>query len=149
VLSRLVDLAITAALLGVLLVVHGATPGWGALLLPILVLVMVLASLGLGLWLAAVAVQYRDVAYGLTLAIQILMYLSPVIYPASRVPATLRPIYGLNPMAGVIEGVRSGLLGTPTMPWDLIVPGTLVSLALIVTGGLFFRRSERLFADVV
>lgn len=149
VLARMVDLAITSTLLVGMLVVFGRLPGPGVVLVPAFLLLLVMAALGISLWLSSMAVQYRDVAYALTFTTQILMYVSPVIYPASRVPERFRLIYGLNPMAGIIEGLRSALLGTPAMPWDLIVPGALVTVVLFVSGLFYFRRSERLFADVV
>ncbi len=77
------------------------------------------------------------------------MYAAPVVYPASSVPAQYRLLYGLFPMAGVIEGFRSALLGTNPMPWDLIGVGSLTALGLFVSGALYFRRMERVFADVV
>jgi lipopolysaccharide transport system permease protein len=146
--AKLVDLVVNAALLAALMAWYGVAPGPAVVWLPVLLAVMLLAALGMGLWLGALAVQYRDVAHGLGFAIQILMYLSPVIYPASLVPNRFRWLYGLNPMAGVIEGTRAALLGSPAMPWDLILVGGPVAVALAVTGTLVFRRRERLFADV-
>jgi len=146
--AKLVDLAIAGLLLGAVMAWSGVMPGPAILLLPALLAVMVLAALGAGLWLGALAVQYRDVAYGLNFAVQVLMYLSPVIYPAGLIPARYRLLYGLNPMAGVIEGCRSALLGTPPLPWDLILPGAATTALMLVTGLLYFRRRERVFADV-
>jgi lipopolysaccharide transport system permease protein len=149
VLGKLLDLAIALVVLAGFLAWYRVMPGpWALVLAPALLALLVLAVLGLGLWLSALAVQYRDVAYGLTFAIQLLMYLSPVVYPAEKVPAAYRLLYGLNPMAGIIEGFRAALIGSGPIPWDLIVPGAAVTLALVVSGLFYFRRAERLFADV-
>jgi lipopolysaccharide transport system permease protein len=77
------------------------------------------------------------------------MYAAPVIYPSSAVPENLRLLYGLFPMAGVIEGFRAALLGSIPMPWDLIIPGAVMSVVLFVSGMAYFKRMERYFADVV
>ena len=149
VLSNLVDFAIALLILFGLMVWFGMRPTVWALLLPFLVLLMMLTAAGLGMWLTALAIQYRDVKYGLTFAVQLLMYAAPVVYPASSIPRQYRMMYGLNPMAGIIEGFRSALLGTNPMPWDLLFPGTIVTIAVFVGGALYFRRMERIFADVV
>jgi lipopolysaccharide transport system permease protein len=149
VVAKLVDLAITGVLLMAMMAWYEVIPGPAVVLLPALLAIMVLATLGAGLWLGALAVQYRDVAYGLGFAVQILMYVSPVIYPASLIPGRYRPLYGLNPMAGVIEGTRAALFGRTPLPWDLILPGGATTILLLVIGSLYFRRRERIFADVI
>ena len=149
VLSNLVDFAIALLILFGLMVWFGMQPTIWALLLPLLVLLMMLTATGLGMWLTALAIQYRDVNYGLSFAVQLLMYAAPVVYPASSIPQQYRWLYGLNPMAGVIEGFRSALLGTNPMPWDLLLPGTIVAIIVFIAGALYFRRMERIFADVV
>jgi lipopolysaccharide transport system permease protein len=108
-----------------------------------------LTAAGLGMWLTALAIQYRDVKYGLSFAVQLLMYATPVVYPASSIPERYRLLYGLNPMTGVIESFRSALLSTNPMPWDLLLPGTIVAIIVFIGGALYFRRMERIFADVV
>jgi lipopolysaccharide transport system permease protein len=147
--AKLIDLAVTGVLLAAMMAWYGVVPGPAVVLLPALLALMVLATLGAGLWLGALAVQYRDVAYGLGFAVQVLMYLSPVIYPASLIPTRYRTLYGLNPMAGVIEGTRAALLGVPPVPWDLILPGAATTALLLVSGLLYFHRRERIFADVI
>ena len=148
VLARLLDFAIALALLAVLMLAYRIAPTPWALLLPLLALPMVLTAAGLGMLLTALAVQYRDVKYGIGLVVQLLMYAAPVVYPASLVPQGLRLIYGLNPMAGVIEGFRAVLLGTRPMPWDLIAIGSVSAVAIAVCGMFYFHRMERFFADV-
>jgi len=100
------------------------------------------------MFLSAMAVQYRDVKHAVTFVVQMLMYAAPVVYPTSNVPEAWRFWYSLNPMVGVIEGFRSALLHTQPMPWDYILTGGVVSLLLFVGGALYFRRMERIFADV-
>lgn len=149
ILSRLIDLAAMLLVLALLLAWYRIMPQPSAVvLIPLLVLIATACALGLGLWLAAMAVQYRDVAHALGFLIQIWMYLSPVLYAASAVPKRYQLIYSLNPMVGVISGFRSCLLGDPAMPWDQITVAAVVSLFFLVTGAFYFRRSERLFADV-
>ena len=149
VLGKLVDFGIALLILFGLMAYFGFAPTVWALFLPVLVLLMMLTASGMGMWLTALAVQYRDVNYAMNFVVQLLMYAAPVVYPASSVPDQFRIFYGLFPMAGVIEGFRSALLGTNPMPWDLIVPGAISSVILFVSGALYFRRMERVFADVV
>ncbi len=147
--SKLLDFGIAMLLLFGLMVYFGTAPTVGVLLLPFLVLLMMLTAAGTGMWLTALAIQYRDVKYALSFVVRLLMYASPVVYPVSLIPAQFRILYGLNPMTGVIEGFRSALLGTVSMPWDLLGVGTLVAVMLFVSGAFYFRRMERTFADVV
>lgn len=146
--AKLVDFAIALALLGALLVFYGIAPTAGLVFLPLLLVLMVMSAAGIGMWLSALALQYRDVKFAVPLIVQLLMYAAPVVWPASLVPDPYRPIYGLYPMVGVIEGFRSALLGTQPMPWDLIAPGAAVATLGFLTGALYFRRLERVFADV-
>jgi lipopolysaccharide transport system permease protein len=148
VLAKLVDFSIGMLLLFGLMVWYGIVPTWGVLALPVLVLLMMLTAAGLGMWMTALAVQYRDVKYGLNFAIQLLMYAAPVVYPASLIPEKWQLAYALNPMVGVIEGFRSALLGTRPMPWDLLGVGLASATVIAVSGMLYFRSKERLFADV-
>jgi lipopolysaccharide transport system permease protein len=140
------------------IVMSGTVPTWGVLTLPYLIGLMMLAAFGLGVWLTALAIQYRDVKHALPFVVQLLMYTAPVVYPTSMIPEryvlpggwVLFPqwIYALNPMVGVIEGFRSALLGTRTMPYGWIALGTSTAFIVTITGILYFRSRERLFADV-
>jgi len=149
VLDKLVDFGISLILLVGLMIWFKIAPTIWVLTLPLLILLMMLTAAGLGMWLTALAVQYRDVNYGMKFAIQLLMYASPVVYPASLVPGQYRLLFGINPMAGVIEGFRAAFLGTRPMPWDLIAVGSVVALVVAVSGTFYFRRTERIFADVI
>jgi lipopolysaccharide transport system permease protein len=149
VLAKLLDFAIAMLILLGLMLWFRTPPTIWALTLPLLVLLMMLSAAGMGMWLTALSIQYRDIKYGLNFGVQLLMYASPVVYPASKVPEQFRLLYGLNPMAGVIEGFRSALLGTNPMPWDLLAMGSAVAVVLAISGAMYFGRMERVFADVV
>ena len=149
ILGKLIDFAIALLLLFGLMVWFKIGPTIWILILPLLIILMMLTASGLGMWLAALAIQYRDIKYGMSFAVQLLMYASPVVYPASLIPAKYRLLYGINPMAGVIEGFRAALLGSRPMPWDLLAVGCITAFMLFISGVLYFRRMERIFADVV
>lgn len=146
--SKLLDFAIGLIVLAGFMIWFRFTPTWNALWLPLLILILLLASLGLGMILSAMAVQYRDVKHAITFVVQLLMYAAPVVYPTSNVPEAWQFAYSLNPMTGVIEGFRSALLGTQAMPWQWIWPGAVVAVLLFIFGAFYFRRMERVFADV-
>lgn len=153
--AALVDFVLAFLLLAGMMAYYGVVPPLTVLFLPYLVLLAVCATLGVGIWLAALNVQYRDVRYVVPFFVQIWLFVTPVIYPSSRVLAKLAEkgipgwIYGLNPMAGVVEGFRWALLGSQTRPFGLIAASTVVSAALLVSGMFYFKRTERVFADVV
>jgi lipopolysaccharide transport system permease protein len=148
VLAKLVDFSIAMVILAALMVWFGISPTLGVLALPLLILLMMLSAAGLGMWLTALAIQYRDVKYGMSFVVQLLMYACPVIYPTSLIPQQYQLLYAINPMVGVIEGFRSALLGTRAMPWDLIGVGVVSATFIAITGALYFRSKERIFADV-
>lgn len=148
-LASLVDFAIAMTITFMLLLVYGLTPTIWILFLPVLILIMFLTAAGLGLWLSAMAIQYRDVPYGVQFLASILMWVAPVIWSTNQLPDAYRIYYGLYPMAGVIEGFRSALYGINPMPWDLIGMGSISAIFLFITGAYYFKRKERYFADVV
>jgi lipopolysaccharide transport system permease protein len=149
VLAKLVDFAIAFVILIGMMLWFRIRPTTGVFLLPLLILLMMLTAVGVGMWLTALSVQYRDIKYGLNFGVQLLMYAAPVVYSASTIPERYRWLYGLNPMAGVIEGFRSALLDTVPMPWDFIVVGTISAVVIALSGLVYFRYMERIFADVV
>ena len=109
----------------------------------------IVTALGVGLWLSALNVQYRDIRYTLNFIVQFWLFASPVAYSSTLVPARWRPFYGLNPMAGVIEGFRWALLGKTQAPGAMLWVSVIV-VALVLVGGLYYyRRMEKTFADVV
>src|SRR5437016_1552411 len=146
--SKLVDFAIAFVFLAALMLWYRIVPSWNVVFLPLLILLMMATSAGAGMCLSALAIQYRDIRHAMTFVVQALMYAAPVVLPVSKLPADLRLWYGLYPMAGVIEGFRAALLNTGPMPWDLIGMGSVSALAMFLLGALYFRRTERFFADV-
>jgi lipopolysaccharide transport system permease protein len=149
VLSGLVDLAIAFVVLIGMIFFYGVQLTWGILLLPAFVLLALFTALGVGLWLAALNVKYRDVQYTLPFLTQLWLFATPVAYPVSIVPESIRWLYGLNPMVGVVEGFRWALTGTSTPAWGAIALSCIVVVILNVTGVAYFSRAERTFADVV
>jgi len=149
VLSGLVDFGVAFLLLLVMMVWYGVTPGWAVVTVPLFVLLAVAAALAVGLWLAALNVQYRDFRYTIPFLTQFWMFASPVAYPSSLVPPAWRPLFGLNPMAGVIEGFRWALLNKADPSWGLLAASTGAVALLLIGGLLYFRRMEKSFADVV
>ena len=127
---------------------YGVVPTSNIIFLPLMILIMVITAAGIGMWLSVLGVQYRDVRFAIQFFAQMLMYAAPVVWPASLVPGRFRLLYGLYPMVGVIEGFRSALLGHNPMPWDFIAAGSVTAVVLFVSGGLYFRRMERILADV-
>jgi lipopolysaccharide transport system permease protein len=128
---------------------YGIWPG--LLAWPVLALLLFAAMLtaaGVGCWLAALNIQYRDVKYVTPFLVQVWMYASPIVYPMSIVPERYRAVYALNPLAGIIEGFRAVLLGTGPVPWPRIGISLAAGVVLFVSGTLYFRRMERVFADV-
>lgn len=149
VLSGVVDFAMALLLVLVGMAVFGITPTWAVLTLPAFILFALFTALSVGLSLSALNVQYRDVRYTIPFLAQSWMFLSPVAYPVSLVPEAYRAVYGLNPMAGVIEGFRWALLGTDAPDWTLMAVSVGMVAVLLGGGMLYFRRMEKTFADVV
>jgi lipopolysaccharide transport system permease protein len=116
--------------------------------LPLLSL-QVMLILGTALWLSALIVRYRDLRFVVPLGLQIWMYSSPIIYPVDLVPEKLRPLYFLNPMAGLVTGIREVLLGSGTPDLDQVAVAAVVSVGLLLTGYAFFKRAEAEFADII
>ena len=147
--AGLVDFVISFVVLLGLMLYYKITPTWMIFTIPLFVLLAVLTALAISLWLSALNVQYRDVQYMIPFLIQAWMYASPVAYSAGLIPTgPWRIIYGLNPLAGVIQGFRWALLGG-NPPDELMAISVFMVLLLLVSGLYYFRRMERTFADVV
>jgi lipopolysaccharide transport system permease protein len=147
--AGLVDFAIAFLLLIALMVIYHVTPSMAAAWLPVFLLMTIATALSVGLWLSALNVKFRDVRYLIPFLTQFWMYATPVAYPSSLVPEPWREWYGLNPMAGVVEGFRWALLGKSGNP-GLLVWVSVTAVVLLLTGGLYyFRRTEATFADIV
>jgi lipopolysaccharide transport system permease protein len=147
--SGLIDFSISFVVLLGLMLYYGILPTWAILWLPLLVILVLVTALSVGLWLSAFNVQYRDVQHIIPFIIQAWMYGSPVVYSIELIPAgSWRIIYGLNPLTGVIQSFRWALLGA-NPPDELMVVSIGVVTILLVTGLYYFRRMEKIFADVV
>ena len=149
VLSGLVDFAISFALLVLMVVGYGMRPGVAVLWLPFLLLLALSTALAVGLWLAALNALYRDVRYVIPFVMQFWLLASPVAYPSSVVPQRWQWLYGLNPMAGVIEGFRWSLTGHGQAPGGLLLASTAAVALLLAGGAMFFQRMEGTIADRV
>ena len=147
--SGLVDFVLAFIVLLGMMMFFGIVPTVAVLWLPFFLLLALVTSLGVGLWLTAMNVQFRDIRYIVPFLVQAWMYASPVVYPSSLLSEPWRTVYGINPMAGVVEGFRWALLGTNTKPGPIIFVSTLVALVLLISGAFYFRRLEKSFADVV
>jgi len=143
-----IDFLLAFVMLAAMLAWYGLAPTGAVVYLPLLAVILMSAATGAGMWLTAMAVRYRDVKYAMTIVVQLLMYVAPVVYPASIVPERFRTLYALNPMVGVIEGFRAALLATRPFPWMEVAIGGAVAAGLLVWGLLYFSRAERFFADV-
>jgi lipopolysaccharide transport system permease protein len=122
---------------------------WGIVALPFLLLVSVVASSGLGLFLASMNVKFRDVRYLLPFFIQLLLYLTPVIYPISLIPEKYQALLFINPMTGVITVARTLLLGQGVINWEYIGISIASSVIIFILGLAYFRKTERFFADII
>ena len=150
VLSGVVDFLIAFVVLLVMLLVYGMLPTLNVVFLPFFMLLAFITALGVGLWLSALNVQFRDVRYTIPFITQFWLFITPIAYPSSLIENdVLRAIYGINPMAGVVEGFRWALLGTDSAPGPTIIVSFAAALLLFVGGMFYFRRMEKTFADVV
>lgn len=149
VLAGLVDFAIAFVVLLVLMLYYGIVPTAAVALLPLFMVLAVMTALAVGLWLSALNVKYRDVRYTIPFLTQFWMFATPVAYPSSLVPEQWRALYGLNPMAGVVEGFRWALLGKSHGPGPLLAVSVAAVVVLLVGGLMYFRRTESTFADLV
>jgi len=148
-LAFLLDFSVAFIILIGMMLYYQIYPTIMTLFLPILVLLMMFTASGVGMFLAALNANYRDIRYTITFLVQFWMFASPVVYPVSMIPEKYRLLYAINPMAGVIEGFRSALLGTVAFPIQMLLVSTLVSIILFIAGALYFKQTERYFADVI
>lgn len=149
ILAGLLDFLIAFVVLIGMMIYYGMTPTAAAWTLPLFLLLAVGTALGAGLWLSALNVQYRDVRYVIPFLTQFWLFASPIAYPSSLIPAPWRTLYGLNPMAGVVEGFRWALLGTGNPPGGLLLVSAAAALGVLLSGLYYFRRMEKTFADMV
>jgi homopolymeric O-antigen transport system permease protein len=155
VLAGVVDFAIAFLILAVMMVWYGIWPTAAVLWLPLFFLLAAITAMGIGLWMSALSVEYRDVRYVVPFFVQMWLFVTPVIYPASKVITKLHEmglpawIYGLNPMAGVVEGFRWALLRTGSLNVPVLAASAAVAIVALISGAFYFRRMERSFADII
>jgi lipopolysaccharide transport system permease protein len=151
--SALVDLVIASLILAMMMIYYKLPPKpLSIVLLPVLILTTILVSLGFGLLAAAVNVKYRDIKHALPFAVQIMMFITPVMYPINMLdshPTTKAVMLWLNPISGVISNARAVVLGKSPVCWDVLVISLLMSISLFLLGLLYFRKAEHYFADLV
>ncbi len=144
------DFLISGIILVGLMIWYQFVPGWRIITLPVFILIAFAAAMGIGLWLTALNVKYRDFRYIVPFIVQFGLYISPVGFSSSIVPERWRLLYSLNPMVGVIDGFRWAILGSESA---LYLPGFIISMVIVavflVTGILYFRKTEKTFADVI
>jgi lipopolysaccharide transport system permease protein len=146
--ARLVDFGVAFIILAALMLFYGVAITSTIFILPLLLILITLFSLGLGLWTSALNVKYRDIGIALPVLIQLWMFVSPIVYPASLVPAQWRWLYALNPLVGIIENFRGSLFNRE-FNWLALAISTGTTIALLIYSAFSFRRMEKGFADLV
>lgn len=149
VLSGLVDFAVGCVFLALMMIFYHIKPGWSLLLAPLFVAGMVVLAFSVSMFLAALNVRYRDVKYALPFLVQIWLFVTPIIYPITFLTPKMRRLIVFNPMAGLLEGFRWSLLATRRMDWRLAGISAALTVVLLVIGALYFRKTEKTFADIV
>ena len=149
VITKFIDFLLAALILVAMMIYYGYTPYLsGLFIIPLLLLITFMASIGLGLFLSALNVKYRDVRYALPFFIQILLFVTPVIYPAS-IAGVYSKFLALNPMTGVIQTARATLLGATEINWTLLLISAVVCFVILLIGIFYFKKVERYFADII
>lgn len=146
--AGLVDFAIAFGIMVVLMAYYRVALTWNIVMFPVVVILITLLALGMGMWLSALNVKYRDIRFALPFIVQLWMFVSPVIYPASFLPEKFRWLLSINPMTGLIEGYRSSLLGLP-FNWTSLAASAGITVILLIYSSYSFRRMEKSFADII
>ena len=146
--AGLIDLVVAFGILIVLMIYYGVGMTWNLLMTPALVALTALLAVAVGMWTSALNVKYRDVRHALPFAIQLLMFVTPIIYPISLAPARWRWVFLLNPLSAIIEGYRAAFFGRP-FDWPALAISAAITLALLLYAAFYFRSVERTFADIV
>jgi lipopolysaccharide transport system permease protein len=147
--TPLIDLALTLVIAAGLMAYYRYPPGWQIVLMPAFILLALIVGLGAGLWFTGIMVRYRDSAYALPFALQVGMYLTPVVYPATFIPEKWRWLLALNPMTAVIEGFRWSLLGMKPPSVTGVAVSAVLGIVLLGIGLYLFRRTERTIVDMI
>lgn len=146
--TKLLDFSIASLVLIVFCAVQGYVPSLYYLLIPLLILLMMMASAGVGMLLSALAIQFRDINYAMNFLMQLLIYAVPVAYSTNVIPEAFRNLYAINPMVGIIESFRVIFTGVGTLPVTYLLIGSVSSILTLTLGAFYFKRMEKIFADV-
>jgi lipopolysaccharide transport system permease protein len=138
-----------SVLLAIMMVYYHVKPGWSFFLVPIFLGGMILLAFSVSMILAAMNVRYRDVKYALPFIVQIWLFLTPIIYPIAFLTPKMRRVVAFNPMAGFLEGFRTALFNNRHTDWGLVGISAIITAFLLVVGAVYFRKTERTFADIV
>jgi len=149
IIAGLLDFGLAFIILIGMMFFFGITPTSALWTLPLFLILAILTAVGIGIWLAGLNVAYRDIGYVMPFLLQVWFFLSPIVYSSSIVPEKLRPYYGLNPMAGVVQGFRWAILGVGKPDSVDLIASIGVTLFILLSGVFYFKRMERTFADVV
>jgi len=147
--TPLVDFVLTLVIAVGLFAYYRVLPSWHIVFMPAFIVLALVTALGFGIWFTGIMVRYRDAGYALPFAIQLGMYLTPVLYPATFIPERYRWLLALNPVTAVIEGFRWTLLGTKPPSLTAVGVSIAVGIALLIGGLYFFRRTERTIVDMI
>ncbi len=144
-----VDFVLAFAILLCMMLYYGIIPTVNIVWLPLFLVLVIFTSLGVSLWLSALNVQFRDVKYVIPFLTQFWLFATPIAYPSSLLHEPWRTLYGLNPMVGVVEGFRWAMLGAKTAPGPMMIVSASVASLVLASGAIYFRRMEKIFADIV
>jgi len=147
--SGVVDFFLAFIVLIIMMAIYNIWPRLNILWLPLFLLLAMVTALGVGFWFSAMNVMFRDIRYAIPFLIQAWLFATPIAYPSSLLKGAWKTMYGINPMAGVVDGFRWALLGLDTKPGPMIAVSASVSVTLLITGAYFFKRMEKVFADVI
>ncbi len=147
--AGLVDFSIAFVLLIGMMIYYHIYPTIMIFFVPVFLLITVMTASGIGMLLSALCVKYRDIKFTIPFLVQFWMYASPIVYPTSMVPQKYQFLYALNPMVGVIEGMRSVLLGSIEFPARIIIVSVIMSIVILFLGLFYFKKVERFFADII
>jgi len=147
--AALLDFSVAATLMALIMLAYGIEPHMGLLLLPVWLAILLMLATGIGLWSGALAVKYRDINLIVPVAIQLLLFASPIAYTATAVPTQFQTYYYLNPIAGLMDAIRWSVLGTAQANWWTVGYSATFGVIVLFVGAIMFRRMEREFADVI
>jgi lipopolysaccharide transport system permease protein len=147
--SGLVDFILAFLVLLLMMLYFRIYPTVYIVWLPLFILLALVTALGTGFWFSAMNAQFRDIRYIVPFLVQAWLFITPIVYPSSLLTEPWRTLYGLNPMAGVVEGFRWALLGTDTAPGPITIVSSIMAVVILISGMFYFRRMEKIFADVI